>query len=282
MPEEVPAGGSRSTGISIASDVSYGESGYQVLDVFSPERGVKPDGRELPALLHFHGGAWTRGDKGMLSDASCVLAGLGYVVFNANYRLVKRRRNRWPACWEDARAVLEWVLENGSRYGADPGRIGAIGYSAGGHLAALLGTRPETRERISCVVDFFGPSHLGPGRRRVGQYMLFGKWRPSREVYESASPALLAGPGTPPFLILHGSSDRMVPVEHSQLLHEALLRSGAESRLLLFDGQPHAFVRRNSDGSLPREARTAFEEVMSFLSVHLRPHGRGEMNRNEH
>jgi acetyl esterase/lipase len=258
---------SEGAGIAVRTDVPYGDLGARLLDIHVPD-GIEP-GRELPALIHFHGGAWTRGDKVMLARASSALAGMGYAVFNANYRLVKRRKNRWPACWEDAVTALEWVIDNGREYGADPERIGAIGYSAGAHLAALLGTRSETRERISCVVDFFGPSDLGPGRRRVGQYILFGTRRPPASIYESASPAFLADSASPPFLILHGDSDRMVPVEHSRVLHEALTRVGVESRLCIFKGQPHAFIRPRRDGSLSEAAREAFQEVFNFLRVHL-------------
>lgn len=255
----------------VLPDVRYGDLEEQTVDIYRPDVGRSSSDELLPAVLHLHGGAWRKGDKGMLAGASRGLASRGFAVFTANYRLARRGRNRWPACWEDVRTLLEWVLDQAEVLGVDVSRIGAAGYSAGAHLAALLGTRPETAKHIRCVVDFFGPSHLGPGRRRVGQYMLFGRMRPPRATVESASPALLVSQDTPPFIIVHGCSDRMVPVEQSKILHEALLAEGTEVRLCLFEGQPHAFVRPGRNGELSPEALEAFREVSDFLSTHLGP-----------
>lgn len=253
----------------VIGDVAYGDLKAQVMDIYLPGQLESGGSNGNPAILHFHGGAWKKGDKGMLRGASNALARMGYAVFTPNYRLVRWGRNRWPACWDDSRAALQWLMTNASGYGADPGRIGVVGYSAGAHLASLLATRRETRDSVRCAVDFFGPSDLGPGRRRVGQYILFGTRRPPAGIYESASPALLADSASPPFLIVHGDSDRMVPVEHSRVLHEALIRAGVQSRLCIFKGQPHAFIRPGRDGSLPQAAREAFHEVFEFLREHL-------------
>jgi acetyl esterase/lipase len=267
------AGGPSADECHVMTDVPYGVRKARRLDIYLPPEAMRPDGRELPVIMHFHGGAWTKGDKGMLAGASAKLALRGFAVFTPNYSLVKRGRNRWPACWEDARSALEWVVSNASEYGCDPSRIGTVGYSAGAHLAALLATRPETRENIRCAVDFFGPSDLGPGRRKVGQYILFGTRRPAPGLYGPASPALLAEAGTPPFMIFHGRRDRLVPAEHSEALHEALLKMGGKSRLFIYDGQPHAFVRPGRDGTLSREALDAFQKAVAFLEEHLGPAG---------
>ena len=144
-----------------------------------------------------------------------------------------------------------------------------MGYSAGAHLAALLATRDETRHHLRCVVDFFGPMDLGPERRSIGQYILFGTRKPSREIYTPASPALLVTSETPPFLILHGLADRMVPVEQARVMHEALKEAGVESKLCLYEGEPHAFIRPRRRGQLSTAAMEAVSEVAAFLIRHL-------------
>jgi acetyl esterase/lipase len=251
----------------VTFDVPYGDHDKQLLDIYLPSTDESAD-QSFPVLLHLHGGAWKKGDKKMLIRASEWLAGHGFAIITPNYRLVRWGRNRWPACWDDVRRALEWTLNNAGKYGADPEKIGAVGYSAGAHLAALLATRKETRKHVRCVVDFFGPMDLGPDRRAVGQYILFGTRKPPPELYTPASPALLVTSETPPFTILHGDSDRMVPVEQSKVMHEALQAAGTESELRLYEGEPHAFIRPRRKGLSPA-AKEALEEAAAFLQRQL-------------
>ena len=103
------------------------------LDVYIPE-GEGP----FPAVVVVHGGAWRFGSKGQLAMYARDLAKRGYVSFAINYRLAPQHKS--PAQTEDCRDAVRWVRQNGHKYKADPKRIGAMGYSAGGHLVSMLAT----------------------------------------------------------------------------------------------------------------------------------------------
>ena len=103
------------------------------LDAYIPE-GDGP----FPAILVVHGGAWRLGSKGQLAMYARSLAKRGFVCFAINYRLAPKHKS--PAQTEDCRDAVRWVRQNGHKYKADPKRIGAMGYSAGGHLVSMLAT----------------------------------------------------------------------------------------------------------------------------------------------
>lgn len=256
-----------------AEEVAFGPAPGQVLDVYRPPARFNGRG-PFPAVIHVHGGAWAVGDKEQLAHPSRLLAEMGFVVFTTNYRLVRGRQNRWPTCWNDTRMALEWVLEHAAKFEVDPGRIGALGYSAGGHLVALLGTRPETRRKIRAVVDFFGPADMRPdqpGHR--GSWLLIGpKFNTPEQVYLDASPVVQASAEAPPFLILHGDKDRLVPVVQSQRLARVLREKGVDVTLKVYPGESHAFNRKKSGEQSPASA-DSWRRTFAFLQKHLLPPG---------
>ena len=254
-------------------DVAVGEDPLQRIDIFSPPAATNAAAGPFPAVLHIHGGGWTKGDKSMLTNASRRLAReQGYVVVAVNYRLAKFRskKNVWPACWDDVRAALEWVEKHAEEYRVDPSRIAAVGYSAGGHLSALLGTRPETRDKIVCVVDFFGPADLRPPAKQRGRKLLMGTSKRDDAVYAAASPLLQAGPDSAPFLMLHGEDDRLVPIAQSEALCERLKEHGVAAELHTYPRQKHAFNRPDEDGTHSPEGQDAMERAYAFLAKHLK------------
>ena len=104
-----------------------------LLDAFVP----KDDGLH-PAVLVVHGGAWRSGDRKQLRGYANALAKRGFVCFAIDYRLAPK--DKFPAQIEDCREAVKWIRANSAVYHVDPGKLGAIGYSAGGHLVCLLGT----------------------------------------------------------------------------------------------------------------------------------------------
>jgi len=94
-----------------------------------------------PAVLLVHGGGWHGGDKRSFAAYGRILAREGFAAFSVNYRLAPQFH--YPAALEDLRCAVKWVREHAGDWGVDPGRIAAVGSSAGGHLVALLGTAPE-------------------------------------------------------------------------------------------------------------------------------------------
>jgi acetyl esterase/lipase len=227
------------------------EGGHQRqrLDLYLPEKAED----RLPLVVWIHGGAWLTGSK---DDCPAVhFAAKGYAVASINYRLSQHAL--FPAQIEDCKAAIRWLRANAAKYHLDPGRIGVWGASAGGHLAALLGTSGGVKEleggggnldqysRVQCVVDWFGPSDLmtiggshdnpgSPESRLIG-----GPVQENKEKARKASPLTYVGADSAPFLIMHGDRDQVVPLDQSKVLAEALKKAGVEVKLQIVEGGGH-------------------------------------------
>jgi uncharacterized sulfatase len=240
--------------ILLEADLSYARTNNprQTLDLLLPKspRNDKP----LPVVAFIHGGAWQGGDKrqGLSALVGFVQSG-EYAGVTIGYRLSGEAT--WPAQIHDCKAAIRWVRGHARKYHLDPDRIGVMGPSAGGHLVALLGTSGgiealegdlgeyrSTSSRVSCVVDEFGPSELlamgrspgldhdspnSPESRLVG-----GPVQERKNVARSASPVTHVTSDDPPFLIIHGTADPLVPFDQSKRLHDALRRVGVEALLI--------------------------------------------------
>jgi acetyl esterase/lipase len=245
-----------------------------------------------PCVVCLHGGAWKFGSKDHLSKTSRYLdvefgtgrksliewlAGEGYVAVSVGYRLAPK--NKFPAQIEDAKTAVRFLRANADKYGIDPDRIAALGYSAGGHLAALLGTTttaagfdgPLLRgvsSQVRCVVDFFGPTDLTLYTESEGiekAYLapfLGGRYAAKPELYTKASPLAHVTKDAPPFLILHGTADILVPIIHSERFHKKLLAAGVSSELKTLPGEGHGWT-----GKVAVETMT---DVTAFLNKHLK------------
>lgn len=227
------------------------------LDLYLPEKGTN-----LPLIVWVHGGAWMGGSK----ERSPALSMLkdGFAVASINYRLSQHAQ--FPAQLEDCKAAIRWLRAHAPRYGIDPERFGVWGSSAGGHLVALLGTTSDTKEfdtgenlnissKVQVVCDFFGPSDF----LQIGKMpsdlnhdapdspegkLLGGAIHENKEKAEKANPITYISPSDPPFLIMHGDKDRTVPINQSELLHEALKKAGLNSTFEVVEGAGHGFGGR--------------------------------------
>ncbi|MDD5198863.1 MAG: alpha/beta hydrolase [Terrimicrobiaceae bacterium] len=234
-------------------------------------------------MILVHGGGWSGGDKRDFHDVAAGLARQGYVTFSINYRLATETANRWPAQLDDAQRAVRWVRANTSRYGVDPQRLGAIGGSAGGHLVTCLGTS-DTRDntdaplaayssRVACVVDLFGPTDLtedlvpkvrnGAAANDIVRRLLGGTAADLPAVARDASPLFRVDATSAPFLIFHGRSDDLVPLDNAERLDAALRKAGVESRLIIYDGG-HGFTNNEIVGRF-------LSETTAFFKKHLRP-----------
>ena len=249
--EPVPAG------VVARRDLAYVADWHkrQKLDLYLPEnaQGENADGGEpLPVVVWIHGGGWRGGSKTRCPPLEAGFVGRGYAVASVGYRLSGTAP--FPAQIEDCRAAIRWLRAHAEEYNLDPARIGVWGASAGGHLVALLGTagdetafdvgaHRDRSARVQAVCDYYGPSDFAafaatPGYEHVAVrpdspvFQLFdGPASEKSELAERASPVEYVSADDPPFLILHGAEDRVVPLDQSERLHAALRKAGVASTL---------------------------------------------------
>ena len=220
------------------------------LDLYLPDDRSKP----VPIVIFVHGGGWKNGSRKSGEKTAAWLTEHGFAVASIDYRLTDVAQ--WPAQIEDCYEAVLWLRNNSDKYQIDPQRVGAWGTSAGGHLAALLGTRKDPRKQafeIQSVCDWFGPSELltmppnnvGNGRTAEdvansnGAKLLGATVRDVPEMARDASALDHVTSDDAPFLIMHGDQDPGVPLEQSQKLHAKLINSGVPSRLHIVKGAGH-------------------------------------------
>lgn len=204
-------------------------------DVYLPE-GAGP----FPAVLLVHGGGWSTADrrKSMQGYAQR-LAERGYVAVSAAYRVLPEFG--YPAPLDDLQQALRALRQHAAAYRVDPRRIGVLGYSAGGHLAALLGVRPVSNEtRVQAVVAGGAPTDLRlfPDEPPVRDF-LGGSLAQRPGLYAEASPISHVQAGLPPVFLFHGEDDQLVPPAQSQAYCRALLNQGVPCELRLLPGRDH-------------------------------------------
>jgi acetyl esterase/lipase len=225
------------------------------LDVYMLPSGSRPDGdrARLPAVLAIHGGSWVGGSKTEYGPQLARLAKAGYVVFAADYRLARPGAPGWPAALDDLRAAVRWIRVHADEFHVDPARIVALGSSAGGCLALLIGSFPAASDRgevssqVQAVVSFYAPSDLTSlvASRNLSHEpaLLFtgtgGAQR--RAELDDASPINHVSRDHAPTLLIHGTEDRWVSLEQSHRLDEALAQAGSSHRLLVVQGARHGF-----------------------------------------
>jgi acetyl esterase/lipase len=236
-------------------DVPYADtSARNRLDVY--RRADNPTG--CPTLLQVHGGAWVIGDKKEQGRPLMLhLAKAGWVCFAPNYRLSPKAT--FPDHLVDVKRAIAWVREHGHEYGADPGFLVLTGGSAGGHLtalAALTQNDPEYQPgfedadtSVQGCVPYYGVYDLA-GETGTRAAKLRTRTLLARQVlktrdqaaYEKASPISRVHAGAPPFMVIHGRNDTLVPVEEARLFVKRLREVSSEPVLYLeLPGTEHAF-----------------------------------------
>jgi acetyl esterase/lipase len=270
-------------GASVQRDIAYVSDGHarQRLDLYLPAGSFA---RPLPLIVWVHGGAFRMGSKEGDPDNPLPLAYLsrGFAVASINYRLSQHAI--WPAQIEDCKSALRWLRAHAAAHGIDPARIAAWGPSAGGHLAAMLGTAGHVRafdtgphaalnSSVSCVVDYYGPTDfLQMDAQRPPDGMLHdtpdspeseligGPIQDNKDATARANPVRYVTPAAPPFLIVHGDADPLVPHGQSVLLRDALAAAGADVTLYTVRGGGHGHF---TDPAVPAMTQ-------AFLERHLR------------
>ena len=265
-------------GVTVYRDLAYVTDGHerQKLDLYVPETG-----ENLPLIIWIHGGAWRGGDKTHYMPIEYLKA--GYAGASLNYRLSQHAI--FPAQIEDVKAAVRWLRANAETYRLDPNRFAAWGSSAGGHLVAMLGTAGDVKEfevgenlevssRVQAVVDYFGPTDFlqmdahslpnglvhdvpdSPESQLVGEPIQEHQDRVAR-----ANPVTYISKDAPPFLIVHGNKDPLVPYQQSVLLNDALKKAGVPVTFYKVEGGGHGWFK---DPRVP-------ELTKVFLEQHLKP-----------
>jgi acetyl esterase/lipase len=217
------------------------------LDVYIPPGPTPPGGR--PVILAIHGGGWRRYSKaGYGERIASAFVRQGYVVVAPNYVLSTPGHPSWPENLDDLRSAVSWVRSHAGPLGIDPNRLVAMGESAGGNLAELLGTDPGpsgtgvAATAVDAVIAFSAPSNLralyaaSPGAAGPASQFLGGTPRQVPAAYAAASPINHVAPGDPPMLLVHGIQDPLVPVGQSRAMAAALATAGVPHQLILVPG----------------------------------------------
>lgn len=221
----------------VQNNVDYTPPGWPVVlqaDLWRPAiAGPKP------AVLLIHGGGWTGGKRSHMDSIAKRLARRGYVVMNISYRFAPQYRH--PSQIDDVRQALLWLRANHAALQVDPQRIAAWGYSAGAHLAALLGADSAApADRVQAVVAGGIPADFRyyPKSPLIGKLM--GTTLADDLVgWSAASPVTLVGRGSPPFFLYHGSWDQVVGDKNAYAMKAALDAAGVPAELYILHGFGH-------------------------------------------
>ena len=247
------------------------------IDLARPAEGEGP----FPAVLVIHGGAWRGGSKDSLRPALDEFARRGYVAVSPQYRFCPA--NLFPAQVHDVKAAVRWIKANAKEYKVDAGHIGAVGFSAGGHLSMMLGvTEPsdglegevaegEPDSRIQAVVNYFGPSDLAADdipevTRPLVSDFLGGTPAEKPKVAAQASPLTFISRGDAPILTFQGTKDPLVPYSQATKLADAMTASGVPGRVELLLGANHGW---GGD-----DLKRTMDETFAFFDHYLKPSGR--------
>jgi acetyl esterase/lipase len=241
-------------------------------------------------VVWIHGGGWESGDKrGAFSEVfGPMLARAGFVFATVNYRLSDQAL--FPAQLHDVKAAVRWVRAHADALGVAPERIGVWGHSAGGHLAALAGTTgdvPELEEEsgspgvssrvqavmpLSTATDFRvippGWPYVEP--RRATEKLVGGPLEQRTELVRMASPMTYIRPGMPPFLIVHGAADGVVPMEQAIALYDALGENGSEVSIDVLPGADHWFASPARGVTTADALQSIGKLAIAFFGQYLR------------
>ena len=244
-------------------------AGYRPLqlDLWVPDSATPP-----PLVVWIHGGGWMIGDRRYLPETLRpnqlfdALLAAGLAVATIDYRLALEAP--FPAQLHDAKAAVRYLRAHAEELGIDTGRIGVWGESAGGHLAALVGLTGHRADleggigvvgpssAVDVVVDWYGPADFTTMPRMSPPPHIAARLEPAMHTppedslvaglddagRADASPVTHVTPDAPPFLLVHGTTDWLVPYAQSEQLHAALTAAGVESRLVPVEGAEHIFT----------------------------------------
>ncbi|NJB71361.1 acetyl esterase/lipase [Saonia flava] len=237
-------------------NVNYNNDTLQkhMLDIYLPPN----INGKVPVVVFVHGGGWLVNDKyadiGYMKKTVAEIVSKGYALVSIDYRFATQAV--FPAQIQDCNRAVSFLIDNAEKYNLDVDRIAVMGFSAGGHLASLMGLSKNNGVpnffmngstesfNFKAVVDFYGPAELilfpGANDAKSPEALLIGApplHRP--DLAKIASPVTYVDENDPPFLIIHGEKDDLVSPRQSLLLSSWLTVHGVENELIVVKDAPH-------------------------------------------
>ena len=253
----------------IHKNIAYGAAATQKLDIYRPLAGEK-----YPVVLYVYGGGWYSGSKEMYAPAAQMLLQHELVIVLISYTLNPQATYRQQT--REVAQALDWVLRHIQDYGGDPQRVFIGGQSAGAHLSALALCDPQWLQPLgrspADVRGFYGISGAYDINRLLAFQQARGNEAPlltrvfeSRDNFANASPINYVRAGLPPFLLIHGDADTVVPLNISEAFHEKLQAVGVHSDLKIYSGAKHAGLLFDALTANPSRLST---DLSNFFSRH--------------
>jgi acetyl esterase/lipase len=273
-----PVIGAFPAGTILHGNIRYNNDTLQkhLLDIYLPANAKG----KLPLVIFIHGGGWLSNDKyadmGYMKKTVAEIISSGFALASIDYRFSTQAV--FPALIQDCNRAVSFLYDNADKYGFDKNRFAVMGFSAGGHLASLLGLSKNNNVEtffmpgssrsfnIKAVVDFYGPAELilfpGADNEKSPEGLLIGAAPLARpDLAKAASPVTYVDKNDPPFLIIHGEKDELVSTKQSQLLSAWLNVVGVQNELIIVKDAPHFGVMFDTD-----DIRN---KVMTFLKKQL-------------
>src|SRR5579862_1265140 len=263
----------------LEKDVVYGTTG----DVELKLDLARPSGDgPFPCLVFIHGGGWSFGTKTGYDGAIRDFAKHGYVAATLEYRFCPKYK--FPAQVEDCKCAVRYLRAHAKELHINADKFGALGDSAGGHLALMLGLMnkedgcegdggcPEQSSKVQAVVNFYGPGDFDAATKfddavseiaaKTLIHNFLGTTDPTNPIVKQASPQTYLKKSQPPVLTFHGSKDPLVPLSVSKTLHEKLKKAGVEEKLEVLEGKGHGWGGEDKTRTM--------KEALEFFDAHLK------------
>jgi acetyl esterase/lipase len=235
----------------------------------------------LPIVVYVHGGGWIAGNKntdvGQLDIVG--LVDNGYIAASIDYRLAPDYR--FPAQIEDAKCAIRFLRANAEKYHLDPNKVGVFGSSAGGHLVALMGVTDQSAgfdvgeyldqsSRVQAVVDLYGPTDMSILSNNAFtasvRMAVFGTL--DTDVLLWGSAVSYVSSDDPPFLIMHGDKDNVVPLNQSVTLYEMLVAAHVPAQLVIVHNAGHSW--EPVGGTIDPSRTEITQLIVDFFDQHLK------------
>lgn len=264
------------TGVAYVDD----SNPYHMMDVYLPN-GTGP----FPAIIYIHGGGWVEGNRSDFSEIAELYAKRGIAGFSISYTLASSNQSAWPQIVEDTISALTYIRENAELYHIDTERIAVMGSSAGAQLASLVGTlsgnesflnnpalNGTIHSQICLVINYDGVVDLEfVGQNQTENLSLlndivssqFGgvTYSENPQLWKEASPVTYISATDPLFVFVHGTGDRIVPIQVAQSFNTKLQAAGVQTRFIQIDGDHDILTNE----AMNLQARYTLEPIMKTV-----------------